>query len=228
MFVYTDSEDRPVATTEEPLATVGEFALLEVVDTSRHGAFLDWGLDKDLIVPTKEQHTPLRRGDKVVVAVVLDRDDRVMGAAKLAWHFDKRVRHLKPEQQVSFLVYGESEIGIRVVVDGRHSGMFYRDQTFQRLSVGDRGKAWITEVREDGRLDLSLTAPGRSMRDDARSILIAAIKGNGGFLALHDKSDPNDIRDKLGISKKAFKKAVGGLYKARKVAIEDGGIRWIG
>lgn len=228
VFVYTDSEDRPVATTEEPLAVVGDFALLEVVDVSRHGAFCAWGLDKDLIVPTKEQHEPLKIGEKVVVAVVLDRDERVMGAARLARFFDKRVRHLKVGQAVRFLVYGQSERGIRVVVEGRHSGMLFRDETFARLDVGDTGRAWITEVRPDGRLDLSLRAPGRSAADDARSVVIAALKAGDGFLALHDGSSPKQIAERLGISKKAFKRAVGGLYKQRKVELTPDGVRWIG
>ena len=228
VFVYTDSQDRPIATTETPKAVVGDFALLEVIDTSRHGAFLDWGLDKDLIVPTREQHTPLRTGDKAVVFVMLDRDERVMATAKLAPHFDKRVRGLQVGKAVSYLVYGHSERGIRCAVDGRYSGLLFRDQTFRKLRIGDEGRAWITEIRPDGRLDLSLQSPGRSASDDARSVLIAAIKADGGFLPLTDKSDPQLISQRLQMSKKAFKRAVGGLYKERKIEILEKGIRWIG
>ncbi len=228
VFVYTDSEDRPIATTDEPKALVGEFAQLEVVDVSRHGAFLDWGLPKDLIVPTREQHKPLRVGDKVVVYVALDREDRVMAGAKLARFFDKRVEHLHVGQQVDILVYGHSDRGIRVVVDGRHSGMLFQDQTFKKLEEGQRGRAWIENIRPDGRLDLSIRPPGKSTTDDALSLLVAALKANNGFLPIHDKSPPETIRQHVAVSKKAFKKAVGSLYKARRLTISDSGIQWIG
>ena len=227
VFVYTDSEDRPVATTETPKATVGDIALLEVIDVSRHGAFLDWGLDKDLIVPTREQHQPLRKGDRVVVAVLLDRDERVMATSKLAPHLDKHSGHIKPGKAVEYLVYGSTERGYRAVVDGRFSGMLFRDDTPRRLRIGDTGRAWVTQVRPDGRLDLSLRAPGRSAHDDARSVLIAALKAEDGFLPLTDRSDPSEIRDRLHMSKKVFKRAVGALYKERRIELTEDGIRWI-
>ena len=227
VFVYTDSQDRPVATTETPKAVVGEFAVMEVIDVSRHGAFLDWGLDKDLIVPTKEQHEPLKKGDIAVVYVMLDRDERVMATTRLARHF-KRPRSYDRGKAVQYIVYGSNERGTRVLVDGRHSGMLFRDQTFKRLAIGDEGRAWVTHVREDGRMDLSLRAPGRTAHKDARSVLIAALKTSGGFLPLTDKSDPEQISQRLHISKKAFKRAVGGLYKERKIELLEKGIRWIG
>lgn len=227
VFVYTDSEDRPVATTETPKASVGDIVTLEVIDTSRHGAFLDWGLDKDLIVPTREQHQPLREGDRVVVAVLLDRDDRVMATSKLAPHLDRRTKHLKAGKAVEYLIYGSTERGYRAVVDGRFNGMLFRDDTPQRLRMGDAGRAWITGVRPDGRLDLSLRAPGRSVHDDARSIVLAALEDAGGFVPLNDKSDPDQIRERLHMSKKVFKRAIGGLYKERRIEIGDDGIRRI-
>ena len=224
VFVYTDSDDRVVATTERPYAVVGDFALLEVIDVSPHGAFLDWGLGKDLLVPTKEQHQPLRRGDVVVVAVVLDFEGRVMGTSRLARHFDLDTRRLEPGQAVDALVYGFSDRGVRVVVDGRFSGLIFHDHTDRRLNIGDIAPAFILGIRPDGRIDLSMRAPGRTRNDDAEEIL-RALEHAGGFLPLHDRSPPGRIRDELNMSKKAFKRALGGLYRRRLIAIEPDGIR---
>ena len=224
VFVYTDSDDRPVATTERPYAFVGEFAMLEVIDISPHGAFLDWGLGKDLLVPTKEQHQPLRRGDVVVVAVMLDFEGRVMGTSRLARHFEFDTRRLELGQAVNCLVYGFSDRGVRVVVDGRYSGLIFHDHTDRRLNIGDIAPAYILGIRPDGRIDLSMREPGRTRDDDAGAIL-AALEHADGFLPLHDRSPPGRIRDELNMSKKAFKRALGGLYRRRLITIEPDGIR---
>ncbi|MCP4808871.1 MAG: GntR family transcriptional regulator [Proteobacteria bacterium] len=226
VFVYTDSEDIPVATTEKPYATVGEFACLKVVDVNQHGAFLDWGLPKDLFVPFGRQYNPLEVGQHVVVGLSLhDRTERVIGSSRLAGLFDDDVEHLKAGQPVSLLVYGFNERGAQVIVQGRHAGLIFHDRLFKRVRIGDQLDGFIEQVRDDHRLDISLQRAGQDGMDDAQRTVLHALEARDGWLALHDKSPPNAIRDSLGLSKKAFKRAVGSLYKARRITLEDGGIR---
>lgn len=220
VFVYTDSEDRPVATTQLPKAAVGEFALLEVVDVTRHGAFLDWGLDKDLFAPWREQVRRLRVGDRCVFAVTLDaRDGRVKAASRLGRYLDYDVAHLHPGQEVEVLVYDERDIGYLVVVDEAHAGLVYRDEVFEPLEPGQRTVGWIKQVRDDNRLDVRLQRAGRAGMDDAERRLARALRDAGGVLPLHDKSPPEEIYAALAVSKKAFKRALGGLYKAGRVEL---------
>ena len=226
VFVPTDSEDRPVLTTEEPAALLGEFALLEVVDLSEHGAFLDWGLDKDLFAPFGEQVRKLAVGDRMVFRVCLDeRTGRLFAASRLAPHFDYDVSAVRAGDEVELLVYGQNEIGALVVVDGRHTGLVYRNEAFRPLRVGDALTGWVKQVREDNKLDIRLQRSGRAAIDDAEEVILEALRAGGGWLALHDKSPPEQIRAELRMSKKAFKRALGGLYKARRVALEEGGVR---
>ncbi len=222
VFVYTDSEDRPVATTQEPLAQVGDFACLRVVDHSPHGAFLDWGLDKDLFVPRGEQHQPMTVGNSYVVAVFLDNlTNRVAAASKLAEFFDYEIGHLKKDQEVDLLVYGYHDRGTGVIVNDRYSGLLYRDQTFAELKIGDRLKGYIDQVRRDNKLDIRLEQrskrSGKARVEGARETILAALRSNNGELGLGDKSSPEAIHAALGISKKAFKAAVGVLYKSGHV-----------
>jgi len=227
VFVYVHRGLR-TATTRKPYGTVGQFVALEVVDVSAPGAFVDWGLAKDLLIPNNELHDPLRVGDKVVVNIVLDREERVMGVTWLQRRFSTDTSRLWIGQRVSALVYGETGRGFQVVVEGRFGGMLFLDQTHQNLRIGDEVAAFIRGIRGDGRLDLSLTLPKQkhtALRDEL-STVADAIAERGGFLPLTDKSDPDDIRHELRISKKAFKRAVGALYKARKITIEADGIRW--
>lgn len=226
VFVYTDSEDRPVATTQQPLAQVGDFACLRVVDQSTHGAFLDWGLDKDLFVPLGEQHQPMTVGSSYVVAVFLDNlTNRVAAASKLGEFFDYDVSQLKKDTEVDLLVYGYHDRGTGVIVNDRYSGLLYRDQTFADLKVGDRLKGYIDQVRRDNKLDIRLEAgakrSGKARVDQARETLLAALRANNGALALGDKSSPEAVHALLGISKKAFKAAVGGLYKSGHLEPSD-------
>ncbi|MEM7604781.1 MAG: S1-like domain-containing RNA-binding protein [Myxococcota bacterium] len=226
VFVYTHSEDRPVATTQTPHAAVGDFAYLRVVDTSVHGAFLDWGLDKDLFAPRDEQIRDLEEGDKAVFAVQLHaKTNRVIACSRLAPHFSYEVEGLRSGDLVDLLVYGKTEQGYRVVVNGRYAGMVYFSEAFVKLQLGQRTEGYVSQLRDDGRIDVRLQRAGQAGVADAESVLLHAIDDAGGFLDLHDKSDPKEIRARLGISKKVFKKAAGGLYRRRKIAIEDGGLR---
>jgi uncharacterized protein len=230
VFVYTDSEDRPVATTQTPLAQVGDFACLRAVDQSAHGAFLDWGLDKDLFVPKAEQHQPMTVGNTYVVAVFLDNiTNRVAAASKLGEFFDYEVSHLKKDEAVELLVYGYHDRGTGVIVNDRHSGLLYRDQTFADLKIGDRLKGYIDQVRRDNKLDVRLEqGPKRSgfdRVDQARETLLIALRKNDNVLNLGDKSTPEAIHAQLGISKKAFKEAIGGLYKSGNLELGPQEIR---
>jgi len=222
VFVYTDSEDRPVATMQTPLAQVGDFACLRVIDESRHGAFLDWGLDKDLFSPIAEQHEPMRIGQSYVVAVYLDNHtNRVAAASRLGEFFDYDLSELKPNQEVSLLVHGFTNRGISVLVDEAHSGLIFRDRAFSKLNIGDKLSGYIDKIRDDNKLDIRLTKeaaqPVAERVKDAKEIVLDALKASGGSIPLGDKSPPDDVYAQLNISKKAFKAAVGGLFKEGKV-----------
>jgi predicted RNA-binding protein (virulence factor B family) len=220
VFVYTDSSDRPVATTQKPLAEVGEFALLRVIDTTAHGAFLDWGLDKDLFAPLAEQESRLSKGDSAVVAVCLDEHtQRVMASTRLAQFFDTDLSELEVQAPVELLVYRRTEIGTMVIVDERYSGLVYKSDTFAELNVGDRIRGYVQRLRDDGKVDVSLRAPGAAGRDSDTQTLLRALEQSGGQLPLGDASPPEEISRRLGMSKKAFKRAAGILYRQRLVRL---------
>lgn len=225
VFVYTDSEDRPIATTQEPLATIGEFALMRIVDITRHGAFADWGLEKDLFVPYGLQKTRLEKGQSYVVYVSLHpRTNRVVGATELRPHFDGNLDALEVGQEVDLIVFNLNDVGAQVLVAERHSGIVYHNDCFERLRRGERLKGWIEKIREDGRLDIALRRRGRDANDEAQQIVVDALVEASGSLALHDKSPPEEIQLALGLSKKVFKKAIGGLYRRRLLQMTEVGI----
>lgn len=226
VFVYTDSEDRPVATTQTPLAKVGDFACLKVVDLSPHGAFLDWGLDKDLFVPIAEQHERMVIGRSYVVAVYLDNQtSRVAAASKLGGFFDYDVSHLEEGQTVELVVYAKTDRGALVIVDDRFSGMVYTSELFSPVEIGQSLSGYIAKIRDDNKLDIRLRRVGKKGKQDAASVILAALEEGGGVLSLGDKSPPELILDRLGLTKKVFKAAVGGLYKSGKVIPSPNEIR---
>jgi len=225
VFIYNDKTGAPLATTERPPVQAGQFAFLKVADVAAHGAYLDWGLPRDLFVPRRLQYHPLHVDDRVVVAVSVDEEGRVFGSSKLADFFESAVGTLQVGDAVQLLVYGFNDLGALSVVDGRFTGLIYRNETFKPARVGDSTVGWVRGVREDGRVDLGLHQVGREGTQDARDVIWERIVANGGSLALTDKSSPEKIRSQLQMSKKAFKKAVGSLYKERRIVIEDGGLR---
>ncbi len=225
VFVYTDSEDRPIATTLTPTAVVGEFAYLEVVAVTKHGAFLNWGLAKDLLAPFNEVHDRIEVGRRYVFAIALDGDGRVTASSKLSRHFDYDVEEVREGDEVDLLVYGHNEVGAQVIVDGRHAGIVYENEAFRLLRYGDNLTGYIKLVRPDNKLDIRLQRIGADATDDAQRIVLEAAKANGGFLALHDKSSPEQIRAQLALSKKAFKRALGALYKARRIELHADGVK---
>jgi len=225
VFVYVDSEDRLIATTLRPLAQAGEFAALRVNDVARIGVFLDWGLDKDLFVPPRMQLRPMRKGKVYVVYVCLDEvSGRMMASSKLTRFFNDDTSELVEGQKVDLLIHEESDIGLGAVIDGKYSGLLFHSEVFGRLEVGDRREGYIKQIREDGKIDLSLQPQGYVALMETRTDVLEALTKASGFLPLTAKSPPQEIYRQFGISKKAFKKLIGDLYKRRKITIADDGI----
>lgn len=227
VFVHHDSEDRLVATTERPLAMVGEFACLEVRDISqRAGAFLGWGLPKDLLLPFREQGKPVKVGQKVVVAVVVDgRTDRIIASAKVDERLRTGVPLLRPGQEVDALVFARTPLGYGVVVEHAHRGLLYTDGAPVRLSYGERLRAFVRSVRDDGKVDLGLDPAGYARVAPLGERIMQALAAAGGSLPVGDHSSPADIRARFGASKKAFKQAIGALYRERRIELLDGQVR---
>ncbi len=225
VFLYLDSEDRPVATTQKPKACVGEFAYLQVVDNSSVGAFLDWGLDKDVLVPFAEQHRPMEVGKSYLVYLYIDRvDGRIVASSKIDSFLSDDCHHAyKPQQPVDLIVANSTELGYKAIVNHSHWGVLYKNEVYQRLSFGQSIKGFIKYIRPDGKIDLSLQG-GQEARDKNTQRVLNYLQEEGGFAAVHDKSDPQLIADLFGMSKGAFKKAIGGLYKQRVIRIEKDGI----
>jgi len=230
VFVYRDSEDRQVATTLDPKIELNNFGLLRVNAVSGLGAFLDWGMEKDLLVPFKEQRKKLEEGRWYVVYMALDEQtDRLFGSTRLERYLDNAELTVKEGDAVDLLVYGKSELGWSVIVNGKHSGLIHGNEVFKHVSVGDRIPGYVKTVRPDHKLDITLQPIGYTHYNDGNTTLLAKrIQQRGGFLPITDKSSPEEIHAEFGISKKAFKQALGALYKERKVRIEEGGVVWVG
>lgn len=226
VFLYLDSEDRLVATTQIPKARVGEFAYLEVVDTTSVGAFLDWGLDKDILVPFSEQHRPMEAGHSYLVYVYINQaDGRIVASSKIDKFLgDEKPHDFKPQQAVDLIIGNSTDLGYKAIVNQSHWGVLYKNDVHQRLSFGQSIKGFIKHVRPDGKIDLSLQG-GQETRDKYSETILNYLKSKNGFAPVHDKSDPKLISDLFGMSKGAFKKAIGGLYKQRIISIEKDGIR---
>lgn len=230
VFVYLDQANKPVATTEVPLAKVGEFACLNVNWLNQHGAFLDWGLLKDLFVPFSEQRGKMEIGRRYVVYIYIDElTGRIAGTSRLARHITNDSSSLKPHQEVDVLVYKHTDLGYKVIVLGPNcEGMIYSNELFQTIGYGDKLKAYVKHVRPDGKVDLVLQEGGRQHVEDFSVVLLRSLQERANhFVALNDKSDPQDIYDVFGVSKKTYKRAVGALYKERLIEITDDGIRLI-
>ncbi len=228
VFIYLDSEDRTVATTQKPRAKVGEFAYLKVVALTDVGAFLDWGLDKDILVPFAEQHRKMEVDHSYIVYLYIDeRDGRIAASSKIDKFLDDdRPHNFKPQQAVNLLIANTTELGFKAIINNSHWGVLYQNDVFQRLSFGQSKKGFIKKTREDGKIDLSLQG-GQETRDKYAKIILQYLNKQNGFAAVHDKSDPEQISRLFGMSKKAFKKAIGGLYKQKIISIEKDGIRLI-
>lgn len=229
VFLYRDSEDRPVATTERPLACVGEFACMRVKDIhERAGAFLDWGLPKDLLLPFREQDPPVRVGQKVVVRVMLDQHtDRIIASALVSRHLSRERPGYRAGLEVDLLVFEETALGYNAIIEGTHKGLIYRSTVGAPLEIGARLRGFIKEVREDGKIDLSLDRAGYERVAPLARLILEELERVGGRLNLDDSSDPAEIRRRFGASKKAFKQAVGALYRERRIVLLNPGIELV-
>jgi len=228
VFIHTDSEDRPVATLKHPLAMPGEFARLKCVATTGVGAFLDWGLSKDLLVPFREQKTPMEPGKAYIVRVLLDEaTNRIIASARLARHLDLSRPAWAPGDAVALMIYGKTELGYKAIIEGTHSGLLYANEVFQDLRPGQRIGGYIRDIRQDGKIDLSLHPEGKRRISGLEAALLGEIIARGGTLPYGDHSTPNEIRETFGVSKRSFKQAVGALLKKRKITLKDQEIRLI-
>lgn len=225
VFIYLDMEERLVATTLQPYVQVGEFACLEVAWVNQFGAFLNWGLMKDLFVPFREQKMKMQKGKRYVVYVHLDEESyRIVASAKVEHFLSTEKPDYQPGQEVEVLVWQRTDLGYKVIVENKFSGMLYHNEIFQPLEVGMRLTAFIKQVRPDGKIDLVLQQAGARKVDDFSEVLWQYIKDNDGFTPLNDKTDAEVIYHTFGVSKKTFKKAVGDLYKKRRIVLKEDGI----
>ena len=228
VFIYLDSEDRPIATTEKPKAKVGQFAYLKVLDTTSVGAFLDWGLPKDILVPFAEQHRPMEVGHSYIVFLYIDeKDGRIVASSKIDKFLDdERPHNFKPQQRVDLIIANTTELGYKAIIDHSHWGVLYENEVFQRLSFGQYKKGFIKRIRDDNKIDLTLQG-GQETRDKYAKIILIYLQKQIGFAPVHDKSNPELISRLFGMSKASFKKAIGSLYKQRIITIEKDGIRLV-
>lgn len=224
VFVYTDSEDRIIATTIKPKILLHEFACLEVSAVTKFGAFLDWGLEKDLFVPFKEQKLKMKEGSSYIVYLYNDEEsDRLVASAKIFKYLSNEALTVKEGEQVDLLIAEPTDLGVNVIINNQHKGLIYRNEIFQHLELGNQIKGYIKKVRSDNRLDVSLQPQGIQNIEPSAARILDYLKMNQGYMTLTDKSRPEEIMAKMEMSKKSFKKALGSLYKQKMVRLEKNG-----
>ena len=225
VFIYNDSEDRVVATTETPKISLNEFASLKVIDVNKNGVFLDWGLEKDLLVPFKEQNKKMQLGQTYVVRMYLDEEtDRLVATAKVKQFLSNEALAIQEKDKVDLLVFNQSDLGFDVIVDEKHVGLLYRNEVFAPIKNGDRLTGYVKQIRSDGKMDVTLQPDIETHLENSNQVILQALKTNGGVLNISDKSSPEDIYATVHMSKKIFKKAIGNLYRQRKIKLEPGQI----
>jgi len=225
VFLYFDSEDRLIATTQQAKAIAGEFTSLKVIDTNRAGAFLDWGLPKDLLVPFNQQKVAMKIGFGYVVYVYQDDiSERLLASSKLDRFLDKVPAEYKVGEKVDLLIADRTDIGFKAIINHKHWGVIFENDVFGDLGIGKKCKGYIRRIREDGKIDLSLTQTGYAKMDGLSDRILLTLRQHDGFLPLSDKSSPDQIAKILKMSKGNFKKAIGQLYKNGDIVIADNGI----
>jgi len=229
VFVYTDSEDRPVATTKYPYAKLGEFGYFTVVDYQRFGAFVNWGLPKDLFVPLSQQKCHFHIGSKYILRVCLDAETgRLYGTHKIGKWLSYEPKDLEKNQKVNILVLSKTPLGYKVIVENLYEGMLFENEIFEKLAVGDRKEAYIKNIRKDGKLDLALQPIGKKVATDvSERKVVEILKENNGFIALNSKSDAQEIMKRFGLSKKSFKRTITSLLEQKNIELFEAGIRLI-
>ncbi len=224
VFVYTDSEDRLVAVTQKPLVLLDEFAVLEVKEVTKFGAFMDWGLPKDLFVPNAEMAKPMTPGQKYLIRLCVDyRSNRLIGVSKYREFIYPAPKDYEPGNECEGLIFEKTDLGYKVLLEDRYEGLIYANEVFQPLEIGSVRKLWVKKRRDDGKIDLQILPVGRIKYDEGSEKILSILEAKS-FLPLHDKSDPAEIQAILGMSKKHFKQCVGQLYKARRIQILENGI----
>jgi predicted RNA-binding protein (virulence factor B family) len=225
VFLYTDSEDRLVATTLTPKAMLDEFALFEVVDTAPFGAFMDWGLSKDLFVPKMFQKTPFQVGEKRFLRVVYDeRTHRLVGTEKLGDFFDRDVKGLAVNKEAKILIISQTPLGFKCIVNDKYEGLIYHNEIFEKISLGDVKTAYVKTVRKDGNIDLTLRKAGSKKAGASNENILELLKQNNGILPYNYKSDAQLIQDVFAMSKKEFKRSLTLLQESNKIEVKDTGI----
>lgn len=226
VFIYFDSEDRLIATTHKPLAQVGDFAFLRAKAVNDVGAFLDWGLDKDLLVPYREQKVKMTAGKYYLVYIFADeKTGRLAGSAKLEQFFERDTTALRSGEEVDLVIWAKSDLGYKAIINNLYEGLLYDNEIFQEPEIGKKMKGFVVKAREDGKIDLSLFKPGYGKVDELSQKIIDILEKNDGFIGISDKSPAEEIYEMFGMSKKTFKKAIGSLYKQRIIMIEENGIK---
>jgi len=224
-FLYKDSDDRLIATTVTPLAQVGEITSLKVVALTPVGAFLDWGLEKDLLVPFSEQAIPMLEGNKYLVLIYIDVSGRIVASSKLDKRLDREPSHYEEQQKVNLVICDHTDIGYKAAINSLHWGVLYRNEVFKELRIGQKMSGYINRVREDGKIDLLLEKPGYTKNDELGNKIIIFLKQNNGVSHVSDKSSPEIITRLFGVSKKKFKQSIGALYKSGQIILSKEGIR---
>jgi len=225
VFLYTDSEDRLIATTLKPHAMLDEFGLFEVIDVAPFGAFVDWGLPKDLLVPKMLQKTPFKIGEKRFLKVVYDeRTHRLVGSEKLGDFFQRKVKGLKPQQEVEILIISKTPLGYKCIVEQKYEGLIYHNEIFENIKLGDKKTAFIKTIRKDGNIDLSLRKMGSKKGTDSPNKILELLKQNKGIMPYNYKSDAQLIKDAFGMSKKDFKRSLTTLQNEAKIEVKESGI----
>ncbi|KTC93862.1 MULTISPECIES: CvfB family protein [Legionella] len=225
VFIYFDSEDKIIATTKTPFAQLGDYAFLKVIDVNSVGAFLDWGLDKDLLVPRALQQRPMEKDKSYLVYVKQDNQNRIIASSKLDDFLDKSQPHFKQGEEVNLLIAESTLLGTKVIINNSHWGLIHAGDIFQRLNYGAKIQGYIKTIREDGKIDVVLRKIGQDRIHELATQILKELQEAGGFLPLHDKSPSLDIKRMFGESKKGFKAAIGHLYKHNEIDIEENGIR---
>ncbi len=225
VFIYRDSEDRIIATNLEPKIQLNQFACLQVKSVTAIGAFLDWGLEKDLFVPFREQNKKMEEGRWYAVYLYLDEEtDRLVASCKVNRYFEKENIDLQIGQEVDLLIFEETDLGLNAIINNKYKGLIYENEIFQRIKIGTRTKGFVKNIRDDNRIDLSLQKQGYANVEPNAERILEKLKANNGFLDVTDKSDANYVMYQLEMSKKTFKKAVGALYRQKIIRIEEDGI----
>lgn len=226
VFIYQDAEARLIATNEHPYATVGQFASLRINSVNPVGAFADWGTSKELLIPHREQAQEMEEGHRYIVYIYIDQfSGRIAGTSKIDKHLGNIPPTYQDGEEVEILVWKRTPLGFKVIINNQHAGLIYNNQIFQDIHIGEHLRAWVKGIREDDKIDLSLQPIGyRQMIDPAEAAVLKALHLHGGFMPLTDHSSPELIAVELKLSKKAFKKAIGSLYKQRRIIIREDGI----